>query len=94
MPEGNDGVPQGEAIHRQLVEAMGDLSGGPHEGRRTVHAKGVWAEGTFTPTSEAAALCSAGQLQGGEAVPALVRFSKASGKPRPTTPGATAAAWR
>ncbi len=47
MAEGTR-VPQGGELHRQLVAAMSDLSGGPHEGRRTVHAKGVWAEGTFT----------------------------------------------
>jgi catalase len=73
-------VPQGGELHRQLIAAMSDLSGGPHEGRRTVHAKGVWAEGTFTATPEATALSSASQLTG-DTVPALIRFSKASGKP-------------
>ncbi len=80
MPEGSEGVPQGEEIHHEVIEAMSDLSGGPHEGRRTVHAKGVWARGTFSATPEAAALSTASQLQG-DAVEALIRFSKASGKP-------------
>ena len=80
MAEGTEDVPQGGELHRQLIAAMSDLSGGPHEGRRTVHAKGVWAEGTFTATPEATALSSASQLTG-DAVPALIRFSKASGKP-------------
>ena len=80
MAEGTYQVPEGGEIHRQLIEAMSDLSGGPHEGRRTVHAKGVWAEGTFTGTPEAAALCAVPHLAG-EPVPALIRFSKASGNP-------------
>lgn len=79
MAEGAEGVPEGEQIHRDLIAAMSDLSG-VHEGRRTVHAKGVWAQGTFTATPEAAGLSSAPQLSG-EEVPALVRFSKASGNP-------------
>lgn len=71
--------PEGGQIHRELIAAMSDI-GGVHEGRRTVHAKGTWAEGSFTASREAAALCRAPQLAG-EPVPALVRFSKASGKP-------------
>jgi catalase len=76
--EGED-VPQGEAVHEDLIAAMADLYPG-HSGSRTVHAKGVWAEGVFTANPEAAALCRAPQLAGG-AVPALIRFSNASGKP-------------
>jgi catalase len=58
---------------------MGDISG-VHEGRRALHAKGVWARGRFTGTAEGAALCSVPHLAG-EPVPALIRFSKASGDP-------------
>ena len=76
---GNQDVPQGEPVHEDLIAAMTDLYG-RHEHTRAVHAKGVWAEGTFTATSQAAGLCRAPQL-GGEPVPALVRFSNASGKP-------------
>lgn len=79
MAEGSEGVPEGGEIHRQLIEAMSAMHG-VHAGRRTVHAKGVWAEGAFTATPEAAALSTASQL-GGDEVPALVRFSKASGNP-------------
>jgi catalase len=69
----------GENLHEQLVAAMHEIYG-RHDGRRAVHAKGVWVEGTFTATAEAAALCKARHLSG-EPVPALVRFSKASGDP-------------
>lgn len=79
MAEGNEEPPQGGEIHRELVAAMSDISG-LHEGRRTVHAKGVWAEGTFTATAKAGELCAAPHVAG-EPVPALIRFSKASGNP-------------
>jgi catalase len=73
MSEGVDPVAE------QLIAAMSDLYG-VHAGRRAVHAKGVWCEGTFTPTAEAGALCRATALAGAE-VPALVRFSSAGGDP-------------
>ena len=79
MAEGSEGVPQGGEIHRKLIAAMTDISG-VHEGRRAVHAKGLWAAGTFTGTPEGAALCAIPHLAGGP-VPALIRFSKASGRP-------------
>ncbi|MEO8091897.1 MAG: catalase family peroxidase [bacterium] len=72
-------VPQGEPVHEDLIAAMAAISG-VHAGSRAVHAKGVWAEGVFTAAAEAAGLCRAPQLAGG-AVPALIRFSNASGKP-------------
>jgi catalase len=72
MAEGGD-------VYQQLVDAMSELSG-RHEGRRTVHAKGVWCEGTFTPGDEAAGLSRAAALAG-DPVPALIRFSSASGDP-------------
>ena len=79
MAEGNEGTPEGGELHRKLIEAMSAIHG-VHAGRRTVHAKGVWAEGSFTGTPGASALCRAPHLAG-DAVPALIRFSKASGKP-------------
>lgn len=72
-------VPQGEPVHEHLIAAMGDIYGG-NDGWRAVHAKGVWAEGVFAAAPAAAELCRAPQLAG-EAVPALIRFSHASGKP-------------
>ncbi|WP_188111104.1 catalase [Nocardioides antri] len=48
---------------------------------RTLHAKGGFYAGTFTATPRAAALSTAGHLQGGE-VPILVRWSNGGGNPR------------
>lgn len=79
MAEGGDGVPQGEPIHEDLVAAMADIYGS-HPGARALHAKGVWARGTFTATPDAARLSHAPHLRGDQ-IPALVRFSNASGKP-------------
>jgi catalase len=58
---------------------MSDIYG-VHDSHRAVHAKGTWCEGTFTATREGVALCRASALDGSE-VPALVRFSSASGDP-------------
>lgn len=71
MPEAN--------VHEQLVETMHALYD-RHAGRRAVHAKGIWCEGTFTPTPDAARLSRAAHLQG-DPVPALIRFSNAGGNP-------------
>lgn len=72
MAEGGD-------VFEQLVDAMSEIYG-RHEGRRTVHAKGVWCEGTFTASAEPAGLCRATALSG-DPIPALLRFSAASGDP-------------
>ena len=53
---------------------------GAHEGFRANHAKGIMAEGTFTPTKKAKNLSKAAHLQG-PAVPVTVRFSAAGGLP-------------
>jgi len=53
---------------------------GRHEGSRALHAKGRFYKGTFTAKEGAAALCTAGHLQGDE-VPVIVRFSNGSGNP-------------
>jgi catalase len=49
-------------------------------GHRTLHAKGQFYSGTFNASPEAAAICRAGHLQGGQ-IPVLVRFSNGSGRP-------------
>jgi catalase len=54
---------------------------GRHPRTRALHAKGVWARGTFTGTAEAAALTRAKHLQG-EAISVLARLSNGSGHPR------------
>jgi catalase len=66
-------------LYEQLVEAMHGIYGA-HPGRRALHAKGTWCEGTFTATAEATKLCRAAHLQG-QPVTALVRCSNGSGDP-------------
>lgn len=63
----------------RLVNAVNGLYGA-HPHTRAAHAKGVYAQATFTPTAEAAGLSRAAHLRGGP-VPALVRFSNGSGDP-------------
>jgi catalase len=66
-------------LYEQLVEAMHGIYGA-HRGRRALHAKGTWCEGTFTATADATKLSRAAHLQG-QPVEALVRFSNGSGDP-------------
>jgi catalase len=72
--------PEPTALDREIVDAIHAVFG-RHADARALHAKGVFCEATFTATPEAAALSTAPHLQG-EAVPALVRFSTASGNPK------------
>src|SRR5919197_5517820 len=67
-------------ISEDLIAAFNAAAGGPHEGARAAHAKGVVCEGTFAATPEAAAVTRAAHLQG-EPVRATVRFSNGSGDP-------------
>lgn len=53
---------------------------GTHPGRRALHAKGILLKGTFTATSQAAALSRAAHLQG-QAVPITARVSNGGGDP-------------
>jgi len=66
-------------LYEQLVAAMNAIYG-EHPGRRALHAKGIWCNGSFTATPEAAALSRATHLQG-EPVTTLIRFSNGSGDP-------------
>lgn len=66
-------------LYTRLVDAANGVFGS-HPGHRALHAKGTWCEGRFTATPEAARLSRAAHLQG-EPIPALVRFSNASGDP-------------
>jgi len=67
------------SLWEEIVDTLGEVNG-VHDGHRAVHAKGTVTEGTFTATSEAAALSTAAHLQG-DPVKATVRFSNASGNP-------------
>jgi catalase len=53
---------------------------GRHAGFRALHAKGTLLKGTFTATPEAAALSTAGHMQG-EPVPVTARVSNGFGNP-------------
>ncbi|GJE46165.1 catalase family peroxidase [Methylobacterium soli] len=63
----------------QTIDAMNKLFD-KHAGIRANHAKGVVAEGSFTPSAEAAKISKASLFQG-PAVPATIRFSDATGIP-------------
>lgn len=70
-----DDAPLGE----RLVDVMNQLFG-RHPGLRAMHAKGIVAEGTFTPSPEAATLSTASLFQGGT-TPVIARFSDGTGLP-------------
>lgn len=63
----------------QTIDVMNQLWG-RHPGMRANHAKGVVAEGTFTPSPEGAKLSGA-VLFAGTPVPVTARFSDATGVP-------------
>jgi len=69
----------GGDLYEQLVEAANAVFGS-HPNSRALHAKGTWCQGTFTATPESARLTRAPHLQG-HPVPAVIRFSNASGDP-------------
>ena len=66
-------------VGEQIVDVMNQLFG-RHPGIRANHAKGIVAEGSFTPSAAGAALSTAALFQGGE-IPVTVRFSDATGVP-------------
>lgn len=69
-----------QPVEAKLVNTMTKLAHGPYKGFRANHAKGIMAEGIFTPSSEAASLSKAPHLQDVPS-PVLVRFSDATGVP-------------
>jgi catalase len=66
-------------LDREIVDAL-QTRYGVHPGARTNHAKGIVAEGSFTPTPAAVALTKS-PIFAGPTVPVTVRFSDASGLP-------------
>jgi catalase len=68
-----------EDLSERLVASL-NQSYGVHPGHRAAHAKGVLCAARLVPTSEAAGLCRAAHLAGGE-TRAHVRFSNGSGDP-------------
>lgn len=63
----------------QTIAVMNQLWG-RHPGLRANHAKGIVADGTFTPSTAGAALSTA-SLFAGKPVPVTVRFSDSTGLP-------------
>ncbi|HUL09172.1 MAG TPA: catalase family peroxidase [Candidatus Acidoferrum sp.] len=68
-----------QPIETAIVDAM-NKAFGVHPGFRANHAKGVVVEGSFTASSEAAALSKAVLFTGGK-IPVTVRFSDSTGVP-------------
>ena len=64
----------------QILEAMDAVHGGPYDGARAAHAKGILCAGRFTASDQAPALSTAAHLQG-DPVRVTVRFSNGSGDP-------------
>nr|WP_132255361.1 catalase family peroxidase [Methylobacterium segetis] len=79
LPGAAHAQPDGATTAEQTVDAMNALFG-KHSGIRANHAKGVVAEGSFTPSPEAGKLSKA-SLFAGAAVPVTIRFSDATGVP-------------
>ncbi len=63
----------------QAVDVINERFG-RHARARALHAKGIWARGTFTALPVAKTLSSAAHLQG-EAIPVLARLSNGGGDP-------------
>jgi len=71
--------PQKQELYEHIVDAFESIFG-THPGYRSVHAKGIVCEGTFTPTAAATSLSRALHFQSGS-VPVTFRFSDSTGVP-------------
>ena len=67
-------------VTEQIVNTLTKLSGGPHQGYRANHAKGIVVQGEFVPAKSAASLSKAAHLQTKSST-VTVRFSNATGVP-------------
>jgi catalase len=68
------------ALVNDLLDGLDRLAGGVHPGFRPVHARGVMASGTFSPSPEGANLTRAPHAAR-PSTPVTVRFSLSSGIP-------------
>jgi len=66
-------------VTEKLVDTLEQLSGGPHKGFRSNHAKGLVVEGHFTPAPTAAEVTKASIFNTSN--PVIVRYSHAGGLP-------------
>lgn len=77
----NAAIAEGDKpVTEQIVNTLTKLSGGPHQGYRANHAKGIVVQGEFVPAKSAAGLSKAVHLQT-KPSPVTVRFSNATGVP-------------
>jgi len=67
-------------VVEQIVNTLTKLSGGPYQGYRANHAKGIVVQGEFIPAKTAVSLSKAVHLQT-KASPVTVRFSDTTGLP-------------
>jgi catalase len=67
------------ALAKEVIQGFDDLQG-VHPGHRPAHAKGQLVAGTFTPTSDAAALSRAPHFAA-PFTPVIARFSDSTGLP-------------
>jgi catalase len=79
LAAGHPAAAQDGSTAEQTIDVMNTLFG-KHPGKRANHAKGVVAEGSFTPSKDAATISKASLFQGA-AVPVTIRFSDATGVP-------------
>jgi catalase len=68
------------SLSRDVIDAFDKVDGGVHPGFRPAHAKGILLLGAFTPSTEAASLTRAPQIQR-NSTPVTVRFSNFAGIP-------------
>lgn len=66
-------------VTEKLVDTLEQLSGGPHKGFRSNHAKGLVVQGHFTPAPSAGEVTKASIFN--TANPVVVRYSHAGGLP-------------
>ena len=74
---GQEAATDAKPLPVALVEALNKIGGGPREGYRANHAKGVMVAGQFMPSPNAGAISKAPQFL--NPVPITVRFSNDSG---------------
>lgn len=79
LAAGAPALAQEASTAEQTIDVMNTLFG-KHPGARANHAKGVVAEGSFTPSPEAARISKASLFKG-PPVPVTIRFSDATGVP-------------
>jgi catalase len=71
-------TPAQQPLPVALVAALNAIAGGPHQGFRANHAKGVMASGQFVPSDSARTVSKAPHFE--RTVPITVRFSNDSGR--------------